>query len=420
MSGRQSSRVGHTATRERVREVLAAARSGRSGVLVLRGEPGIGKTTVLRQAVEEATGMTLLMARGAASEVGTPLCALADVLRPIRPAWEQLDAPWRDLLAGATALDDAPQGTGRRRALHTATLLGLAAAAEEAPLLVVVDDAHWLDEASASALLFVLRRLEAEAVAVLVAHRAGEPVFTEGAGFDESDLGPLAAGEIGEILSAHGLEVNARATARVAEATGGNPLAAIECARLLDEAQRRGASPLPDPLPIGRAIDREFARQIRELPAGAALALLVLAADQEARLAEALQALALLGLGLEDLVPAERAALVDLGGERPAWRHPLVRLAAYHVAGADDRRRAHGALAEVVLDPYRRAGHLGAAVVGVDEAAAGALEAAAGSARKLDLPEVAIGLLRRAAELSGGLPAVSARRTASVARSTAR
>ncbi len=398
--GQATAPVGQAEERARIASLLAAARAGQSGVLVLRGEPGIGKTTVLRQVAADAAGMTVVTTRGSASESATPLCALADLLRPVQPAWDRLEQPWRDLIAGALTLDPDAPAVKRRASLRTATLLALAAAAEQTPLVLVVDDAQWLDDASAAALHFVLRRLDAEPIAVLVASRTGEPSFVDGAGFDEIALGGLGPEDVSEILAAHGMPVAPRAASAISRATGGNPLASIECARLLDPGQRRGIEPLPDPLPIGREIDREFARQVRALPASCSLALLLLAADEEARLAEAVQAMAVLGLAVDDLAEAERLGLIELTGELARWRHPLVRLAAYHVATSPDRRRAHRALSTVVSDPFRRAHHIGAAAVGLDEDAASALDAAAETARSLDLPEIAMELWRRSAELS--------------------
>lgn len=392
--------AGQERSRTRIAALLDAARQGHSGVLVLHGEAGIGKTTLLRQAVSSAAGMTVLVTRGSESESSTPLCALADLLRPLRPVWRRLEPPWRDLLAGILALDADLPVVARRGPLHTATLLALAAAAEEAPLLVVVDDAHWLDEASATTLRFVLRRLDAERIAVLVAARAGHPAFTEDAGFAADVLQGLDGEDLAVVLAAHGLPVAPRVATEIARATGGNPLAAIECARLLGDARRRGTAALPHRLPIGRAVEREFARQVRSLPEPCRLALLVLAADEEARLAEAVQAMELLGTAVEDLLPAEQLGLVTLEGERADWRHPLIRLAAYHVAAAPDRRRVHAALASVVGDTFRRADHTGAAAVGLDEPAAHTLDSAASKAWALGLPEIATDLWQRSAELS--------------------
>ena len=265
-------------------------------------------------------------------------------------------------------------------------------AAERVPLLVVVDDAHWLDRPSAEALTFAARRLTAESLALLFAVREGEGIDL-GVALPTIELEPLEVAASMELLHERfGSTIAAKVARHLAEATGGNPLALLEVAALLDEGERVGREPLPDHLPASESVERTVRRALRSLPPEARRALLVAAASDSPT-----------GGDLAALEPAEDAGLVRIHAGSVAFRHPLVRSAVYHAASADERRAAHRTLADALTgeeDSDRRAWHLAAAAEGPDESVAAALEAAASRFAERGGQASASRALERAAELS--------------------
>jgi DNA-binding CsgD family transcriptional regulator len=398
--------VGRSAERDRIERLLEDARRGRSGVLVVRGEAGIGKTALLRHAVERAETMTVARAAGVESEAELEFSGLLEVCRPLLPWLDGLPEHQAEALRGALGL--APARATERFAVGAATLGLLAAAAEENPLLVVVDDAHWLDDASADALRFAARRLLADRVAVIFAARAGELGGFAPDGFEELELRGLEAADARLLLGRLADEEPAQeVVARLCEATGGNPLALVELPELLEPGQLAGRRALHEPLPAGAGVERAFSSRLDRLDPDSRRALVVLAASSTRELAPAVRALADLGLDASALEPAEEAGLVELDGVRFAFRHPLLRAVVHHSAAAPERRRASRALADALGEPgdeERRAWHLAAAAVGPDDEAADALARAALRARDRGGFAAASAAFERAARLGSDEP----------------
>src|SRR5215813_13369964 len=357
-----------------VDRLLQAAREGRSGVLVLRGEAGVGKSALLAYAVGRAQGMTVLRAAGVEAEVELPFAALHQLLLPLLDRLGRLPAPQAAALQTAFGLAAAPgdpyppgERVGDRFLLSVGVLSLLADAAEQRPLVCLLDDAHWLDRASADALVFAGRRLGAESIGLLFAARDAQP-----RGFDAPDLpklrlagldGKAAAGLLADAISS-ALATGVRD--RLLTAAGGNPLALLELPAALSAAQLAGRAALPDPLPVGAGVERAFAERAGRLPAAVRTMLLLIAADDTGEVATVLRAAHGLGLDAGALGPAEAARLVRTEIARVEFRHPLIRSAIYRAATFAERRAVHLALAgalEGVGQADRRAWHRAAAAV---------------------------------------------------------
>src|SRR4051794_4790125 len=249
--------LGREEERLAIDRLLAEAREGRSGVLALVGEPGIGKTALLEHAVAEAGEMRVLAARGIESEAAVPFAVLSELLRPALGAIDRIPAPQAAALAGALAL--APATAQGRFATGAAALSLLSAYADDGPLLLVVDDAHLLDASSAEALLFAARRLVADPIAVLIAVREGEPSLLDGA-----DLPTLRLGGLGEAETAALLELASDAgdVRRLHAATAGNPLALLE---LASDAGELALAPEGAPVLLSARLSRRFLRRAEGL-----------------------------------------------------------------------------------------------------------------------------------------------------------
>jgi DNA-binding CsgD family transcriptional regulator len=371
--------------------LLTEARAGRSGVLALVGEPGIGKTALLEHAAGQADGMRVLRARGIQSEAEVPFAGLAELLRPALGALDRIPAPQAGALAGALALE--PATAQDRFAVGAATLSLLSAWAEESPVLLLVDDAHRLDAASAEALLFAARRLLADPIALVLAVREGEPSLLDGADLRVLRLAGLARSHAAELLRRTGAPDDA--LDRLYAATAGNPLALVE---LAPRAAQLTALPFEGPVPISASIAREFARRLGQLPHATRPMLLLAATDDTGDLA----VLARAGLDAAQLAAAEDAGLVALGGGQLEFRHPLVRSAIYSAASGPERRAAHAAVAAALpdRDVDRRAWHLAAAATGPDPTASHALEQAGERARGRSAYAVAASAFERGARLA--------------------
>src|SRR3954447_3347365 len=221
--------LGRAEETERIDALIAAARAGKGGALVLRGEPGIGKSALLDHALSRAAGVTVLRARGVESEVTIAFAGLHELLRPALGAIGRL--PPRQAGALRSALGLAPAAGGEHHLVGAATLGLLDVLAEDGPVLVAIDDLHWLDGPSAGAVVSAARRLLAAPVAVLLAVRAGDPSAADGAGLPEIELAGLGAGPARALVEAHaGRPVAAETAAWLHETTGGNPLALVELA----------------------------------------------------------------------------------------------------------------------------------------------------------------------------------------------
>src|SRR3954447_16046225 len=369
--------LGRDGERLALDRLLAEARVGRSGVLALAGESGIGKTLLLDYAAEQAKGMRILRARGIESESEVPFAALAELLRPALSALDLIPQPQAQALAGGLAL--APLATAQDRfAVGAATLSLLSAYSEDGPLAILVDDAHLLDASSADALLFAARRLVADPIGLILTVREGEPSLLDGSDLRVVRVPGLDRADAAELLrEAH---VGGDAAERLYRATGGNPLALLE---LAPEAARPAGAPTDAPFAISARISAAFARRVRMLPERTRRVLLLAAAGGSRDPAALARAAAALGLGLEELTDAEEAGLVELESGGFDFRHPLVRSAVYSDATPMERRQAHAALAAALpdRDVDQRAWHLAAASVGPNERAAAALEPGGAGAR---------------------------------------
>ncbi|HEX3213725.1 MAG TPA: ATP-binding protein, partial [Actinomycetota bacterium] len=393
---------GRRAQCDALERLLADARRSRSGVLVVRGEAGAGKSALLEHAAGQADGMLVLRATGVESEAELPFAALHQLLRPVLGLTGRLAEPQAAALGGALGLAD-PRAEDRFL-ISVAVLSLLGEAAEERPVLCLVDEAQWLDRSSAEALAFVARRLDAEGVACLFAARDGDPRDFAGAGLPELRLGGLDPEAAAALLAGTGADLPAEVVGRLVERTGGNPLALLELPGSLAPDQLAGRAPLEDVLPLTTRLEQTFGERVRRLPGPARALLLAAAAETTGDPAVVLRAGARLGAGAGELAEAEAAGLVRTGDGRLAFRHPLVRSAAYQTGTLADRQAAHRALAEVLTGEDaadQRAWHLAAATVGPDEEAAAGLERSADRARRRGGHAAAAAALERAAGLTG-------------------
>jgi DNA-binding CsgD family transcriptional regulator len=381
--------------------------------VAVTGEAGIGKTALLAQVLDEADGFRVLRGRGFESETEIPYAGLLALVRPLLDLAGRLPEQQAAALRSALAL--GPPTPQDRFAVPVSLLALLGAAADEQPLLVAVDDAHWLDPATREALFFAARRLEAEGVGVLLSVREtdGEPSI-DLAGLERLELGGLDASGARSLLAG---DVAPSVADALARATGGNPLALLELTPVLSEPERRGLRPIRTPLPTGERVEEIFSRQVAELPPSTRRALGVAAALDGAGLDELFAALGRMGLSEDDLGPAEGAGVITVRGTRVTFRHPLVRSAAYQAQPIADRRAAHAALAEVSADSRQRAWHRAQAATGRDETVAAELAAAAEDALQRGGPAEAALTWARAAELSPDATAAAVRRLSAASAS---
>ncbi|MBD0337666.1 MAG: AAA family ATPase [Thermoleophilia bacterium] len=371
-------------------ELLERAAGGASGVIAVRGGPGLGKTALLDEADRRAERFRVLRAAGFESEARLPYATLHQLLQPLLARVDDLPAPQADALRAAFGL--AARAEPDRLLVGLAVLTLLADAAEERPLLVLVDDVHWVDPESADALTFAVRRLQAERVGVVLAARDSDAGATRLPGACELRLTPLARAEAEQLVAArHGEGLRAR-RGEIVEAAAGNPLALVELA----DAAARGADGTT-------TVEQAYLEAIERLPELTRTFLLVAAADQSVELGRVVAAAESLGAGLAALEPAELAGLVRVEADTVAFRHPLVRSVAYRSATFARRRAAHAALAAVLSGEHeldRRAWHRAAATIGPDEAVARLLETSAGRATARSGYAAAAAALERAAQLS--------------------
>ena len=381
--------------------LLADARAGRGGALVVRGEAGIGKSALLGYAGQRAAPMLALSACGVQAESDLAFAGLHELLRPVLGCLAELPDIQSRALAGALGL--APSA-GADRLLVSAAVLGvLAAAAEDRPTVCVVDDAHWLDRPSADALVFTARRLRAERLAILFAARDGEVARFETAGLRQLALAGLGSEPAAAILATSARRAVPGVQARLLAEARGNPLALLELPDGLSAAQLDGRVPLPGAMPLTPRLEGVFRQRISRLPGPAQTALLIAAADDAGELPAVLRAAAGLQLPAGALDPAQQAALIQVTGAAITFRHPLVRSAVYQAATVTERQRVHAALAGALSaeeDIDRRVWHQAMATLTGDEEVAAALEASARRAQLRAGHAPAATALLRAAELS--------------------
>jgi len=407
--------VGRRAEREAVDRLLEAARAGYGGVLVIHGEPGVGKTALLEYAVEMARSFRVARAVGVEGEMDLPYASLQQLSSPSLELRERLPDPQREALAVAFGLS---AGDPPNAYLVGLAVLGLLTeAAEQQPVLWLVDDAQWLDRASAQALAFVARRLMAERIAIVFATReVGEPL----ARLPELHVGPLGYRDARTLLEAvlPG-PVDDQVLQRLIAEAHGNPLALLEMPRGFTPRQLAGGFGLPGALPVSEQMVNSFTRRLMALPADAQRLLLVAAADPTGDLALVWRAARLLGIPEAAAEAVEAEGLLALEA-RVTFRHPLIRSAVYQSATTDRRSEVHLALAEATdpdTDPDRRAWHRALAASAPDEEIADELERSAVRARARGGIAAAAAFLERSSMLTLD-PARRASRALAAAQAT--
>ena len=382
--------------REALERLLEAVRGGQSRVLVVCGEPGVGKTALLEFAIGSASGFRVARAVGVESEMELAFAALQQLCAPMLDRLDRLPAPQQDALGVAFGLraGNAPD----RFLVGLAVLSLLAEAAEEQPLLCVVDDAQWIDRVSAQALVFVARRLLAESVAlVLVTRESSEELD----GLPKLAVEGLRDGDARALLgSAVRVPLDERVRERLVAETRGNPLALLELPRGLTPDELAGGFGLLDAPGLSGRIEDSFRRRLSGLPADTQRLLLIAAAEPVGDPVLVWRAARRLGIGVQ--AAADTDGLLTIGAS-VTFRHPLVRSSVYRAASPEDRQAVHRALANATdpaVDPDRRAWHLAQATSGLDEDVASELQRSAGRARRRGGVAAAAAFLERATELT--------------------
>ena len=378
--------------------LLDDARDGQSGVLVLSGEPGVGKTALLEYAIASASDLRVLRAVGVEAEMQLGFAALHQLCAPVLDRAEPLPVPQRDALLTTFGLREGPAPD--RFLVGLAVLSLLSEVAEESALVCAVDDAQWLDQASAQSLAFVARRLLAESVAMVFVTREQSDLFLGLPELVVEGLRPADARSM--LLSAIPGPVDEPAIDTLLAEARGNPLALLELPRGLTAAQLAGGFALPGALSLSGRIEESFLNRLEALPAETQNALLVAAAEPLGDPALFVRAAERLGISKTALEPAESAGLLEIDS-KVRFRHPLVRSAIYRSATATRRRRMHWALADATdakVDPDRRAWHLAEAAFGRDEETALELERSAARAQARGGFAAAAAFLERAAALT--------------------
>jgi len=394
--------VGRKAECAAIDQVLAGARDGSSGVVVLRGAPGIGKSALLDYAMTNARDFAIARVTGVESEVGLGFAAIHQLVLPFFDHVVELPEPQRHALESVFGLAHAAAPSSLVVFLAVLTLLDHAAS--ERPILLVIDDAQWLDDESARVLTFVARRLDADPIAMLFAVRD--------TGVGLSDLFKplpqlvvlgLPEDDARTLLSAVAESaIDAKVADRLVEETEGNPLALTEVVAELTADQLRGDAPLPEPVPVGPSLQDQFAARARLLPPAGRTVLLLASAERLGDAALLHRAARLLAAPWEEAVTSIEAAGLVTFAPAVRFRHPLIRSAVYYGAPPAERRRAHRALADALDsdDLDRRAWHLAAAAAAPDEDVARALELAGERVFHRGGTQAAAEFLLRASELT--------------------
>jgi DNA-binding CsgD family transcriptional regulator len=388
-------RRNESATLDRLLDVV---RAGESRALVIRGEAGVGKTALLEYVVERAAGCRVAQAAGVQAEMELAFAGLHQLCAPMLDRLERLPGPQGDALGSAFGLTAAHAPD--RFLVGLAVLSLLAEVSEEGPLVCLVDDAQWLDHASAQALAFVARRLVAESVGVIFAVRTGGE-SRELTGLSELIVEGLSDRDARALLAIQG-PLDERVRDRILAEARGNPLALLELPRAMTPAELAvGFGRLDAPGLAGR-LEESFQRRLDPLPAQTRQLVLLAAAEPVGDPALLRRAAERLGIGEDAATPAIASGLFELGA-RVRFRHPLVRSAVYRIASQEERRTVHRALAEATdpdVDPGRRAWHRANAAPGPDEDVASEVERAADRAQARGGLAAAAAFLERAAALS--------------------
>ena len=380
---------------------LQRVRAGESSVLVVRGEAGVGKTSLLEYVADRASGCRTLRVAGVESEMELAFAGLHQLCAPMLDRLDGLPGPQQDALRVAFGLQDG--AAPNRFVVALAVLSLLAEAAEAEPLVCLVDDAQWLDRASVQALAFVARRLLAERIGMVFTVRDPNDDVGEFSGLPELVVGGLGDDEARGLLAwAMPGRLDEHVRDRIIAETRGNPLALLELPRGLTLAELAGGFGVPDARPLAGRVEESFLQRVRALPGETQLLLLVAAAEPVGDVSLLWRAAEQLGIRGTASRPAEEAALIEVG-IRVRFRHPLVRSAVYRAASAQDRQQAHAALAEATdpeADPDRRAWHRAHAATGLDESVAAELERSAERAQRRGGVGAAAAFLERAAALT--------------------
>ncbi|BBX45336.1 hypothetical protein GCM10009641_20730 [Mycobacterium cookii] len=371
---------GRAAECEALRSLIATVQSGSHQVLVVRGEAGVGKTALLDYVSELTSDFRCVRVAGVESDMELAFAGLQQLCAPLMERFDELPQPQREALNVAFGRGVGP--TPDRFLVGLAVLSLMAAAANDQPLLCIIDDAQWLDQVSVQTLAFVARRLLAEPVALVFAARDGNaPTLT---GLPELTISGLSDSDARELLnSVIPGRIDERVRDRIVAETRGIPLALLEVPRNLSAAELAGGFGNLAASRSAGQLEESFVRRIRSLPADTQRLLLVAAAEPVGDAALFLRAAANLGIPVDALAPAEAAGVIEFG-PRMRFQHPLVRSATYSNADLADRRVIHRALADATdpgLDPDRRAWHAANAAAGPNEAVAAELETSAARAQ---------------------------------------
>jgi DNA-binding CsgD family transcriptional regulator len=394
-----SSRLrGRASECETLRTLISTAQSGNCQVLVLRGEAGVGKSALLQYVAEQASAFRCVQVAGVQSDMELAFAGLQQLCAPLMAHVDGLPEPQREALN--VAFGRGIGATPDRFLVGLAVLSLLAAAADDQPLLCIVDDAQWLDEVSVQTLGFVARRLLAEPVALVFAVRDRPDVL---AGLPELLIEGLSDGDARELLESVMLGgIDPRVRDRIVAETRGIPLAIVEVPRSVSATELAGGFWISGKRSSSAAIEEGFMQRVSSLPADTQRLLLVAAAEPVGDAALFLRAAAQLGIAVDALAPAEDAGLIEFG-PRMRFHHPLMRSAAYRAADLGDRRAIHRALADATdpqSDPDRKAWHAALAAAGPDEEVADELEASAGRAQSRGGVAAAAAFLERATALT--------------------
>jgi hypothetical protein len=411
--GRGTRLRGRASECETLRGLISAVQSGIGQVLVLRGEAGVGKTALLDYVSQLAQGFRCIQVAGVQSDMELAFAGLQQLCAPLLNDLDELPEPQREALN--VAFGRGVGATPDRFLVGLAVLSLIAAAANEQPLLCIVDDAQWLDEVSVQTLAFVARRLLAEPVAMVFAAR--ERGAESLRGLPELVVGGLSDADARELLESVMVgAIDPRVRDRVVAETRGIPLAIIEVPRSVSAAELAGGFWIVGKRSSTAAIEETFVNRIKSLPVDTQRLLLLAAAEPVGDAALFLRAAAKLGIPVDALGPAEADGVIEFG-PRMRFHHPLMRSAAYRAAELTDRRAIHRVLADATdpeSDPDRRAWHAANAATGPNEAIAAALEASAGRAQSRGGMAAAAAFLERATVLTAD-PAIRGTRAIAAA-----